>query len=309
MEKINAGQAHENGDAEQSHRRFKDDVDQALLLRGSRDFTSRDDYSGFMGGLIEQRNAGRRDRLAEESQVLRALPAGRQESCRRLAVHVDSGSLIRVKRNVYSVNSRLIGEWVEVRIYAEHLEVCYGQKQVDRLPRLLGRQKQHINYRHIIDWLVRKPGAFASYRYRDDLFPTSRFRMAYDALQESMANRASQPYVQILHLAARESETAVDQALRVVLAEERPVTFEAVEEVVRRGQAIAPATEVHVEMTDLASFDELLIEQLFTDMEVCDGGQRRESDADGILAGVALAGVPGAVGAVGWTGAAGNAVV
>lgn len=309
MEKINARQAHENGDVEQSHRRFKDAVDQALLLRGSRDFASREEYRGFLRGLIEQRNAGRRDRLAEELKVLRALPAGRQESCRRVGVRVDCGSLIRVKRNVYSVNSRLIGEWVEVRIYAEHVEVWYGQKEVERLPRLAGRQKHCINYRHIIDWLVRKPGAFENYRYRDDLFPTSRFRMAYDALQESMAGRASQQYVQILHLAARESETAVDEALRALLADERPVTFEAVEQAVRRGQQSAPVTDVFVEMTDLASFDALFMEDLFPDKEVCDGEQRCEGDPDGPLARVALAGVPGALRGVGATSATGNAVV
>lgn len=313
MEKINARQAHENGDVEQSHRRFKEDVEQSLLLRGSREFASRDEYARFLRELIEQRNAGRRHRLAEELKVLRALPAGRQESCRRMQVKVDCGSLIHVKRNVYSVNSRLIGEWVEVRICAEHLEVWYGQKEVERLPRLVGRQKHHINYRHIIDWLVRKPGAFESYRYRDDLFPTSRFRMAFDALQESMGNRASQQYVQILQLAARESETAVDEALRGLLAEERPVTFEAVEEAVRRRPEFAPVTEVFVEMTDLASFDDLLMEPRFTDKEVCDGGARREDgcedDAAGLVAGFALAGVPCELRGVGSSSPAGNAVV
>ena len=312
MEKINARQAHENGDVEQSHRRFKDDVDQALMLRGSRDFASRDEYARFLRGLIEQRNAGRRDRLAEELKVLRALPAGRQESCRRLQVKVDCGSLIRVKRNVYSVDSRLIGEWVEVRIYAEHLEVWYGQKQLERLPRLAGRQKQHINYRHIIDWLVRKPGAFESYRYRDELFPSSRFRMAYDALRESMASRASQQYVQILQLAAHESETAVDEALRVLLAEERPVTFEAVEAELRRAGAsgLAPVTEVIVEMTDLASFDELLLEPLFTDTEVGDGESHGcEDGVAGLVAGIAFAGVPHALRADGAASTARDAVV
>ena len=311
MEKINARQAHENGDVEQSHRRFKDDVDQALMLRGSRDFASRDEYARFLRGLIEQRNGGRHERLAQEMKVLRALPAGRQESFRRLDVKVDCGSLIHVKRNVYSVNSRLIGEWVEVRIYAEHLEVWYGQKEVERLPRLVGRQKHHINYRHIIDWLVRKPGAFESYRYREDLFPTSRFRMAYDALKESMGSRASQQYVQIFHLAARESETAVDEALRVLLVDERPVTFEAVQDAVRRGQPLAPATEVFVEMTDLACFDDLLLKDLFQDKEVWDGGQRREGEGgrDGVPAGVALAGVPVELRGVGAAGRAGDAVV
>jgi hypothetical protein len=238
-----------------------------------------------------------------------------------MQVKVDSGSLIRVKRNVYSVSSRLIGEWVDVRIHAEHLEVWYGQKEVERLPRLVGRRKNHINYRHIIDWLVRKPGAFESYRYRDELFPTSRFRMAYDALVESMGSRASQQYVQILHLAARENETAVDDALRGLLAEERPVTFEAVAAEVRRGQP-TPVTEVIVEMTDLASFDDLLTNALFTDeftnqftnpctdQEVCDGESHGGKDgAGGLVAGAALAGVPHALRGVGAASAARDAVV
>ena len=60
MEKINARQAHENGDAEQSHYRFKEAVDQALLLHGSRDFIDRAAYARFLREILDQRNAGRR---------------------------------------------------------------------------------------------------------------------------------------------------------------------------------------------------------------------------------------------------------
>src|SRR2546427_323958 len=81
-------------------------------------------------------------------------------------VRVDRGSTIRVEHNVYSVSSRLIGEWVEARIGAEQIEVWYAQQCVQRLPRLRGRGKHRIDYRHVIDWLVRKPGAFLDYRYR-----------------------------------------------------------------------------------------------------------------------------------------------
>src|SRR5208282_5597727 len=95
---------------------------------------------------------------------------------------VEAGSIIRVQGNVYSVASRLIDEWVEARLYAERVEVWYAQKLLEQLPRLRGRGKHRIDYRHVIDWLVRKPGAFADYRYRADLFPSSHFRMVYDVL-------------------------------------------------------------------------------------------------------------------------------
>ncbi len=93
---IQAGQAHENGDAEQSHRQFKRALEQALLLRGSRDFGSRPAYAEFLSRLFGQRNAGRQQRLAEEMPLLRPLPARRLEACRRLWVRVDRGSTIHV---------------------------------------------------------------------------------------------------------------------------------------------------------------------------------------------------------------------
>ena len=123
---------------------------------------------------------------------MRELPARRMESAKRERVKVDSGSLIHVERNAYSVNSRLIGERVEARLYLDHVEVWYGQRKVEDLPRLRGRSKHRVDYRHIIEWLVRKPGAFENYRYQEDLFPTSRFRMAYDALKETTPSRYKQ---------------------------------------------------------------------------------------------------------------------
>lgn len=285
MEKIQAGKANENGDAEQSHRRFKEAVDQALMLRGSREFESREAYAKFLREIRDQRNAGRRKRLAEELPLLRRLPERRRESYKRVWARVGPGSLIHVDRNTYSVDSRLIGERVAVRVYAEHLEVWYGQKLVERLPRLRGRNKHRINYRHVIEWLVRKPGAFENYRYREDLFPTSRFRMAYDALREFQAERADKEYLQILYLAARESESAVDEALRVLLAEDRPITAKSVESLVGREEEIPAVTEVTVEEFDLSDFDDL-----FTGKEVWNGLEEGcEGDVDGVLASVAPA--------------------
>ena len=261
----NPASPNENGDVEQSHHRFKRAVEQAVLLRGSRDFGDLAEYAQFLKDLFAQRNAGRRSRLAEEMAVMRELPARRMESAKRERVKVDSGSLIHVERNSYSVNSRLIGARVEARLYLDHVEVWYGQRKVEDLPRLRGRSKHRVDYRHIIEWLVRKPGAFENYRYQEDLFPTSRFRMAYDALHETMPGRSAKEYLKILKLAAEQGEVQVDEALRELLEgkSETAITVESIGELLAKLDTIAPVTMVEVASVDLASFDQLCL-----DMEV-----------------------------------------
>jgi hypothetical protein len=259
-QRINVRQPHENGDSESSHGHFKNAVDQALHMRGSRDFGSRDEYVCFLREeVLAGRNLNRRQRLTEELAVLRPLPAQRQDSCLRLPVRVDSGSLIHIHRNTYSVHSRLIGAKVEAWLYADRVEIWYAGTQVDTLPRLVGRDKHAINYRHIIDQLVRKPGAFENYRYREDLFPNSRFRMAYDRLQaEHLPEVARRAYLRILQHAAHDSEAAVDDALRCLLAREEPLSAEVVIALARTSTQLPAATDVSVEAPDLRSFDCLL---------------------------------------------------
>jgi hypothetical protein len=255
-QKSQAGHANENGDAEQSHHRFKSRLDQALMLRGSRDFESIETYMVFVREEIARFNAGRRDRLAEEMAVMRSLPQRRIDSVRRVQVRVCRGSLIRVDKNVYSVNSRLMGEHVTIAIGLDELEVWYAQKIVDRLPRLRGRGKHLINYRHIIDWLVRKPGAFEEYRYRADLFPTTRFRIAYDMLNKY--GSGAKRYLKILKLAARTSESMVDDALRDLIDRGCDIDPDLIKRFVDDRLEPRSETDVEVVIPSLSMYDGLL---------------------------------------------------
>ena len=256
--KTQAASPNENGDIEQRHHRFQRALEQSLLLRGSRDFKNREEYKIFLNKLFAQLNSGRQERLAEELAVLHRLPATRLESYKRLRVKVGPSSTIRVKHNTYSVNSRLIGEHVDIRLYVEHLEVWYSQRCVEKIPRLRGENGHHINYRHIIDWLVRKPGAFENYRYRQDLFPTHRFRIAYDYLRQTCPVRASKEYLSILHLAAKESETAVDKALYQLINLDKNITALAVKELVESGQQLSSPKDIVIADVDIKSYDTLL---------------------------------------------------
>jgi hypothetical protein len=299
---IQAGKGNENGDVEQSHNQFKRAVDQALMMRGSRDFSSRDSYLTLLRQVFAQQNAGRAGRLAEEVALLRPLPSHRLETCKRLRVRVEAGSIIKVQGNVYSVASRLIGEQVEARLYAEVVEVWYAQKLRHEMPRLRGRGKQRIDYRHVIDWLVRKPGAFADYRYRDELFPSSHFRMVYDVLSRQQPSRAAKEYVRILHLAARESESGVTAVLVELLAAGGRLDAAAVAEKLRQHSQARPATAVTVAAVDLSLYDALL-----DGTEADDGeGQGHEGETGGVSEGAAPTSFPEQLRGAGATGPAGG---
>lgn len=259
--KTNPASPNENGDIEQRHHRLKRAVNQALILRGSRDFKSREEYEDFLQKLFEQLNQGRQLRFQEEQAVLRPLPSGKLDACTRMEVRVGPSSTIRVKHKVYSVNSRLIKELATVRLYSEHLEVWYGQTLVEKIPRIRGGNKHHIQYRHIIDWLVRKPGAFANYKYRSELFPTSRFRVAYDSFCERHSGTgAGKEYLAILQLAAMENEAAVDDALRYLIDKEEQITAARVAAILHSVQQPEVVTDVFIQPVVLAGYDQLLRE-------------------------------------------------
>jgi transcriptional regulator with XRE-family HTH domain len=252
-----AGVAHENGDVEQSHYRFKQAVDQALRVRGSRDFADRATYARWLHELVRQRNLTRQARWGEEQAALRPLPVSPLNPCQELRVAVSRFSTIRVLRNTYSVPARLIGSTLTVRVRAEQLDLYLGSSQLLSLPRLRGQQQHQIDYRHLIGSLVRKPGAFAQYRYHDALFPSLVFRHTYDALGRSHPATADREYVQLLYLAATTSEVEIETALRLLLDAGQVPTVTATRALVRAPQLpIAPLLSTPA--LDLQQYDQLL---------------------------------------------------
>jgi hypothetical protein len=135
------------------------------------------------------------------------------------------------------------------------------------MPRLPGRSQYQVDYRHIIDWLVRKPGAFVNYRYREQLFPTSYFRKTYDLLREVSPRRCDRRYLEILNQAAKEGEASVDNALRLLLqtavGKQTIVNKEAFSEFLNRCEQSPAITDVHIAEVSLSSFD-----QLFSQAEI-----------------------------------------
>jgi hypothetical protein len=247
------GRGHENGDVEQAHHRLKRAVEQALLLRASRDFPDRASYEEFLAKVIDGRNRARRDRLNEELRVMGELPSVRLAEYRVERVHVGPFSTIRAGKNTYSVPSRLIGEEVDVRLYSESVEVIYAGETVCRMERLRGASNARIDYRHVVFSLVRKPGAFRRYRFREALFPSVVFRRAYDALDEKLGEKADAEYVRILHLCATTSESRVEEALSKLLSRGELTEYTAVRDAARDDALEVPSCQIRE--VDLSAYD------------------------------------------------------
>ena len=255
--RIQPGESHENGVVEKAHHLLKSAIEQALLLRGSRDFPSVEIYLVFVERVIAETFHQSREALfVEERDALKPLPSSRLPEYTRVLVDVRKWSTIAVAKRAYSVPSRLIGHQVEARVFADVIEVRYAGKVVETMPRLRGDAAHRIDYRHVIWSLVRKPGAFAAYRYREDLFPSLVFRRAYDALRDRRGDRADVDYVRILHLAASTNERAVEQTLAGLLDQGEALDYAAVKALAQPEVPVVPV--IHIGAPDLAPYDALL---------------------------------------------------
>lgn len=254
---IEVGESHQNGDVEAANGALKRRLHQALLLRGSRDFESKEAYQGWLEDQLERGNRPRQERLQKELEVMPPVEVKRLPEFTEERPRVSSWSTIRVQRNAYSVPSRLIGHVVQVRVYEDRLEISFAGKHQFTVERLLGRHGHHINYRDIIWSLVQKPGAFARYKYREALFPSLTFRRAYDALQQARSTwGADVEYLQVLHLAASTMESEVEAALELLLDMNCCPDRDAVKALVAPARPEVP--QMPVLDVDLVGYDELL---------------------------------------------------
>ena len=254
---IHVNSPNENGDIEAANGTFKRGVEQQLLMRGSRDFAALLAYETFLWDLLDRRNANRQTRLTEELAVMKPLTMTVLPNSVEVRPRVSTGGTIRVLKNVYSVPSGLKGKVITARISEWQIEIWYANQRLDTLPRVIGLNQHRVNYRHVIETLLRKPGGFRDYRYRDDLFPSEVFRLGWEALNQHLTSRkADLAYLRILKLAAYGSESEVAAVLEALLATATPWDERGVEARLPARPWQLPLLEVT--QVDLSDYDRLL---------------------------------------------------
>jgi hypothetical protein len=254
--RIEPGKSNQNGVVEKAHDRVKTAIAQALIVRGSRDFSDVSQYAEFVEAIRLQLNRSAGDRVTQERAALKCLPKTHLPNYTQYEAVVRKWSTIHFGRRTYSVPSRLIGCCVEVRQHAEVVDVFYRGKLTASMPRLRGDRAHRIDYRHVIWSLVRKPGAFARYRFREELFPTLTFRRAYDFLVRTRGERADLEYVRILHLAASTLQSTVENALAALLERDVRLDYAAVKAIAAPETPAIP--DIKIPAPDPTAYDSLL---------------------------------------------------
>jgi len=266
----NRGVAHENGSVESAHGHLKKALEDALLLRGSRDFPDLDAYRAFVDAVVGRRNANLAKPVGLEKAALAPLPKGRTTDFEEKVIPVTSSGGFTLRRVFYTVPSRLIGHRLRVRIFDDRLECFLGMTPVATLRRgrpVSDSQGGHVvDYRHVIHALRRKPMALANLVYRDQLFPRPAYRRVFEALREQGdLRRACKITVELLALAhERACEAELAQAITADLDAGRLPDLAALGKRFRPETAAFP--NVVVELAPLGAYDELAVVRVETQL-------------------------------------------
>jgi hypothetical protein len=257
----NRGVAHENGSIESPHGHLKQAVEDALLLRGSRDFDALDAYRRFIDEIVGRRNARNRKRLDIERPALQQLPERRTTDYEEAIVTVTSTSGFVLRKVFYSVPSRLIGHRLRVRLYDDRLECFLGATPLMTLPRgrpyPSGKHGHIVDYRHVIHALRRKPMALLNLVYREQLFPRRAYQRAFEALLASEGEkRACRTMVGLLALAHdRACEAELGEAIEAELDAGRLPDLDRLGR--RFALSAAAIPDITIELAPLHLYDEL----------------------------------------------------
>lgn len=259
--RCNPGQSHENGSVESRHGSLKTALDQALRLRGSRQFDDLQAYDDFVQVIVKRMNQRVSKAARAEIAVLRPLPLRKTSEYEELPAQVSKYALFTVKKALYSAPSQLVGHRIMVRQYPAHIEVWQGGQFVIKRPKAVlrpGRTRpSHIDYRDLVGALKMKPGAFARWTLRDEAFPREVYRLTWERLSQRCPERqACKTIVGLLVLAAEGHEAQVAAMLQQHIdRDELPDVQDLTERLKPRTTEVP---DVNIKLPRLADYDQLL---------------------------------------------------
>lgn len=258
----NLGESHENGSVESAHGHLKRRICQALLLRGNNDFSSIAEYQKWLEKVVSQHNQRNAKQVIIEKEQLQLLPSYKAVDYTEVFVRVSSSSTIDVRRVTYTVPSRLQGEMLRVQLYDDQLRCYLGSDLVISLSRIHAvkpKRLRQVNYKHVIESLVRKPQAFLYSKLRDDLLPSEAYREIWRYAKNKMPSKIACKFiVGLLYIAAKKDcENELAEEVLKAIVDGIDVNLKMIRDKYCLSQEVIP--KIEISQHQLNSYDQLLV--------------------------------------------------
>lgn len=234
--RINLKKPNENGSVEKAHDHRKKEIEDRLLLRGSRDFNSFEEIEALVADVVATHNKKTAALFELERSHLKPLPSDAFQSSKLDTKRVYKNGTFTYQRVTYSVPAHVLVGSHSIEVFQDRIELFNQRGIIATVPRApdvpIGEKGYQIDYRHYLPSLRQKPRALLGYKFRDHMFPDQAFQSAHELAREQMKSEQACKYtVDLLTLAEQENNiAAVAKTLEPYLAHNTLPTIKQVQQ-------------------------------------------------------------------------------
>ena len=252
----NPGKGNEKGNIEANNKIIKNKIFSRISLNNL-SFSTLAAFREFVWEMCREHNKEALVYDKFKSEALLPLPSSRFKCFRTEVVTVNKYSLVSLGKEgyQYSVPCQYIGVRVEARIYPEKVELVSDGEIICSHKRIEGeRGLASILLEHIIDGLLKKPGAMKDWKYRSILFERPSWQLFYEKLKNSGGK--DKEYLGCLKLMSKYGRDAVTLGMELMSSSNMPLSSHFLEQLVK--EEIENIYEIDPITVDLNQYDDFL---------------------------------------------------
>ncbi len=181
----NPGKGNEKGTVESINKHFKIFLLYEIEIE-NKIFSSEEEFEEYVRMKFIKYNEKNITEIENEKKHLKSLPLHSFPAFSEEMCSVTKYGFISVNGKRYSVPGMYKYRNVEVRIYSKNIQIFYNGKKIKEHARSTKDSMEAIlDYKDLIDALIKKPGALTNYKHKESFFPTDTFKEFYELYDDN----------------------------------------------------------------------------------------------------------------------------
>ena len=254
----NPASGNEKGNVESNNKWLKRKILNSISVN-KLSFKDLNSFQEFVWKLCRDHNEKDQVQKKFNEEILAPLPKSRFGCFSSEVAKVSKYSLFSVGKSghSYSAPSQLIGLRLEARVYPNKIELIDRDEVVASHKRLYGpRGLASIQIEHVLDGLLRKPGAVNDWKHREVLFKRPVWRKFFEEMKGTGVSNPNKTYLACLKLMAKHGEDNLTVAMEMAMEEGLELNNRSLKDLLE--QESFNVYEMKPLEVDLGEYDQLL---------------------------------------------------